>query len=42
MLKGKESLDKFPTPPRTTRALVEKVLSSDKVRELTCLEPELD
>jgi hypothetical protein len=36
---GKESLDDFPTPPWAARALVENVLGSDNVRELTCLEP---
>jgi hypothetical protein len=36
---GKKSLDDFPTPPWAARALVENVLGSDNVRELTCLEP---
>jgi hypothetical protein len=39
---GNGGLDDFPAPPWATWALVENVLGSDKVRELTCLEPELD
>jgi len=39
---GMERLDDFPTPPWIARALVERLLGGDKVRKLTCLEPELD
>jgi len=39
---GKERLDDFPTPSWIARPLVEKMLGSDKVREVTCLGPELD
>jgi hypothetical protein len=40
---GMESLDKFPTPPLGGAGpRVEKMLGSDKVREVTCLGPELD
>src|SRR3974390_1738391 len=35
----KKSLDDFPTPPWATRALVEKVIGAETVRNLTCLEP---
>ena len=34
-----DSLDNFPTPPWATRALIENVLCSDTVEEMTCLEP---
>ncbi len=36
----KNSLDDFPTPPWATRALIEHVvISKDRVRSMTCLEP---
>lgn len=34
-----DSADDFPTPPWATRALIEHVIGSDKVRGLSCLEP---
>jgi hypothetical protein len=34
-----DSLDDFPTPPWATRALLEHVLHSSELSELTCLEP---
>jgi hypothetical protein len=35
-------LDDFPMPPWATGLLVENVIGSDNVRELICLELELD
>lgn len=34
-----DSRDDFPTPPWATRALVEHVIGTEKVRGLSCLEP---
>lgn len=34
-----DSPDDFPTPPWATRALIEKVIGAENVREQTCLEP---
>jgi hypothetical protein len=36
---NKKSLDDFPTPLWATRALVEKVIGAETVRDLDCLEP---
>jgi hypothetical protein len=36
---NKKSLDDFPTPLWATRALIEKVIGPETVREMSCLEP---
>lgn len=35
----KDGLDDFPTPPWATRALIEHVIGTDRVKDLSCWEP---